>query len=354
MSVSPNDTDVVPLTDNKRCFSKLKRFGLIKLIGKCVLLVTVTGLVISNTVIIHNNSDSEKIIMLDEELGDLKTSYDVLMEELKDMKSQLAKASIDFNSHKIANDESFMAVNYTLDAVDHDLMEIELDLNETKVAVEWQQDFTTRELELVKVELGTIMYNASCDEIQAFGVRKNGYYHVQPSLDVMPFVVYCEFRGNKAVSILEHTQSQSGWTATPYEDDGCDERGCFVDEITYQATQYQIESLIYISQQCEQEITHTCSTNSLTGFAFWHDRNGNEIAYWHGDKHVNDTGCACFEDNSCEKLIDYEQDRECNCDDQRANLVDYGILSSRSQLPVMQLNYGGSKRPISFITYELG
>ena len=35
-------------------------------------------------------------------------------------------------------------------------------------------------------------------------------------------------------------------------------------------------------------------------------------------------------------------------------MTDNGILTSMSQLPVTQLNYGGSSRPISWIEYNLG
>ena len=61
-------------------------------------------------------------------------------------------------------------------------------------------------------------------------------------------------------------------TSTPGKEDGCEERGCFRDEISYNASVSQIEALMYISQQCEQTIKHTCKVNPLTGYAFWNDR----------------------------------------------------------------------------------
>ena len=94
--------------------------------------------------------------------------------------------------------------------------------------------------------------------------------------------------------------------------------------------------------------------NALTNYAFWNDRHGREIRYWNGDKDVSVTGCTCFETNSCEKAQDYDSDRECNCDDLRANLTDYGVLTSMTQLPITQLNYGGSSRSISWIEYSVG
>ena len=61
-------------------------------------------------------------------------------------------------------------------------------------------------------------------------------------------------------------------TSTPDKEDGCEERGCFSDEISYNASVTQIEALMYISQQCEQRVKHTCKVNPLTGYAFWNDR----------------------------------------------------------------------------------
>ena len=47
----------------------------------------------------------------------------------------------------------------------------------------------------------------------------------------------------------------------------------------------------------------------------------------------------------------------CNCDDRGVaggSRVDSGVLSSRSQLPVLSLNYGDSAQSRSWIQYSLG
>ena len=54
--------------------------------------------------------------------------------------------------------------------------------------------------------------------------------------------------------------------------------------------------------------------------------------YWHGDKGVNETGCACAEDKSCKSLDGTSV--ECNCDDEKTGLTDNNLLTSKSQLPV--------------------
>ena len=40
--------------------------------------------------------------------------------------------------------------------------------------------------------------------------------------------------------------------ATPNEDDGCGDPGCFSDEMQYSATKEQIEALMKISTECTQ------------------------------------------------------------------------------------------------------
>ena len=54
---------------------------------------------------------------------------------------------------------------------------------------------------------------------------------------------------------------------------------------------FQLEALMHISDSCEQEITHKCTGNALTNYAFWNDRHGREIKYWNGDKPETATGC---------------------------------------------------------------
>ena len=148
--------------------------------------------------------------------------------------------------------------------------------------------------------------------------------------------------------------SKNGITAKPNQPGGCDDRGCFVDQISYSATKDQLEALIYISEHCEQAIDHVCNTNPLSDVAFWVDRNGDEgddptnfslpksgfetkffhhktVEYWNGDKGLNETGCTCYETNSCEKQNGFDSDRKCNCDDKRPGMVDVGVLTSLDQ-----------------------
>ena len=43
--------------------------------------------------------------------------------------------------------------------------------------------------------------------------------------------------------------------------------------------------------------------NALTNYAWWNDRNGNQIKYWDGDYDLNKEGCACSKDKSCDRNV---------------------------------------------------
>ena len=59
----------------------------------------------------------------------------------------------------------------------------------------------------------------------------------------------------------------------------------------------QIEALISVSEFCEQRVENNCTTNQLTGFSWWLDRNGNQFQYWHGDGDESTLGNQVFNDS---------------------------------------------------------
>ena len=113
-------------------------------------------------------------------------------------------------------------------------------------------------------------------------------------------------------------------------------------------------ALIDISADCYQEITHNCSVNALTSFSWWVDRFGNNITYWSGDKTISSKGCECGDNGSCDTSHVEDRANICNCDARDNVNVDYGVLTSRDQLPVMELAYGDSEYRYSWIHYTLG
>jgi len=193
---------------------------------------------------------------------------------------------------------------------------------------------------------------ASCQELYDNGFRTDGIYWIQPSYDLVSFNVMCTFTDNVATTTLSHNVSNpSGFTSLPLSSDGCYERGCFEDVITYSASVKQMEALIQISDTCEQYIKHNCSFNSLTDFAYWTDRNGIEQEYWNGNRLDGTRGCACSETNSCDDF--HNKDNICNCDDRDNVNVDEGRITTKEHLPIIKLNYGDSAARSSWIHYTL-
>ena len=82
----------------------------------------------------------------------------------------------------------------------------------------------------------------SCQEYRDNGILLSGSYKIQPSTDVLPFDVECDFveKIGKTIISKEHSK-RSGFTSTPNALDGCVSEGCFVDEITYKASMEQIK-----------------------------------------------------------------------------------------------------------------
>ena len=60
--------------------------------------------------------------------------------------------------------------------------------------------------------------------------------------------------------------------------------------LSYDVAMDQIEALISVSEFCEQKVENNCTSNQLTGFSWWLDRNGNKFQYWHGDGDEDTSG----------------------------------------------------------------
>ena len=82
----------------------------------------------------------------------------------------------------------------------------------------------------------------SCQEYRDNGILLSDRYKIQPSTDVAPFEVECDFVGKigKTIITKEHSK-RSGFTSTPNSLDGCASDGCFVDQISYKASMEQIK-----------------------------------------------------------------------------------------------------------------
>jgi hypothetical protein len=199
-----------------------------------------------------------------------------------------------------------------------------------------------------------INYPASCQQLRDRGKSKSGEFMIQPSPDVEPFIVDCVFESSTGTTKIKHSHSQKlGYTSRPDSSNGCYHPGCFVDEITYEASINQIEALVEISTDCYQTIRHNCSVNALTDFSWWTGRDNRDHFYWHGDFDGSETGCACKFDDSCQS-VGSDTKNECNCDSRSIDMIDEGVLTSLAQLPVQKLHYGDSKQRFQWIQYTLG
>ena len=130
-------------------------------------------------------------------------------------------------------------------------------------------------------------------------------------------------------------------------------QGCYKEEITYFASMEQIVSLMDISADCFQDITHTCVHNTLTGYSWWMGRGGRNNKYWHGNGTVEE-GCACSIESNLNCTDAHGAHGLCNCDDRNEGDIDAGTLRGFDQLPVMGLYYGDSAFKTSFLHYNLG
>ena len=67
----------------------------------------------------------------------------------------------------------------------------------------------------------------------------------------------------------------------------------------------QIEALISVSEYCEQEVINNCTSNQLTGYAWWLDRSGDRYQYWHGEGNQTDLGSSSYFQISLSEIVDW-------------------------------------------------
>ena len=87
------------------------------------------------------------------------------------------------------------------------------DFNESLAEIETSQNDLNHALSQLTAEVSSLSANASCEEISKFNVTEDGYYMIQPSLELPPFKARCKFNKiiNKAYTILEPEHSQSNF-----------------------------------------------------------------------------------------------------------------------------------------------
>ena len=126
--------------------------------------------------------------------------------------------------------------------------------------------------------------------------------------------------------------------------DGYEEPGSYVKYITYNATGLtsvaQLAGLADVSDHCEQFIKYECYGALLfkDDECWWVSRDNEKMIFWGGAKPGDNKKCACgvTSPNSCA-----DPNYGCNCEMNDATWrEDGGLLTEKSQLPVMELRFG--------------
>ena len=121
---------------------------------------------------------------------------------------------------------------------------------------------------------------------------------------------------------------------------GFHEPGSYVRNVTYTGLdQLQLGRLTASSAFCEQFIKYECQHTILLYngdmYGWWVSRHGRKMTYWGGVDSVP-YKCACGLNNSCA-----DASYGCNCDiNDYEQREDSGLLTKKSDLPVMQLRFG--------------
>ena len=150
-----------------------------------------------------------------------------------------------------------------------------------------------------------------------------------------PFSVYCDMNDKNGigVTVISHDSENRNRVK------GFESPGSYSRDIHYTgASLSQLASLTIVSLRCEQFIKYECR-NSVVWFdnphGWWVSRDSAKMAYW-GGASPGSGKCACGMTNSC-----VNPSYGCNCD--KNDFVwreDSGLLTDKTNLPVIQLRFG--------------
>ena len=203
-------------------------------------------------------------------------------------------------------------------------------------------------------ELSKLNVVRTCEEMADYGVNQSNFYLVDPDgplLGEEPIRVYCDFSEGSVSTIISHDSE------VKIEVGHCTDPGCYSRQITYDAPKEQIQSLIELSNTCNQQIKYDCFLSPLQiegiDFGFWRDKNGDDQIYW-TDSHFGEHVCSChYSEEGC-----FDQEtlgNTCNCDSNKpSELSDVGIITNSSALPIMELRFGGLEFDAQSAFHTLG
>lgn len=169
-----------------------------------------------------------------------------------------------------------------------------------------------------------------------------------------PFTVYCDMTDKNGVGVTVVSHDSEARTLV----DGYDAAGTYERHVHYIASGLtsvgQLAGLPIASAHCEQFIKYECRHSIIfrngDKFGWWISRHAEDMTYWGGATPADNYKCACGLTNSC-----LDPSYGCNCD---ANVdewqEDSGILTEKSDLPVLQLRFGDTGSSIEKGYHTLG
>ena len=99
--------------------------------------------------------------------------------------------------------------------------------------------------------------------------------------------VECRFDFGGGLTVIYPTDHpEGGFTFPENENQRCLEANCFKKQIEYGPSKDQIRSLIALSSNCTQKVTHNCNFNGLSDLSSWIGLNGTINSYWHGNRNT--------------------------------------------------------------------
>ena len=182
----------------------------------------------------------------------------------------------------------------------------------------------------------------SCSEVKKYISSVSGNYVIDPDGEggLAPFTVFCDMTDKSRVGVTVISHDSESRTHV----NGCEDHGCYSRDIHYTgASLSQLASLTRVSSQCEQFIKYECYNSvifEMGGRAWWVSRDSAKMKYW-GGASPGSGKCACGMTNSCA-----DSSKVCNCDkNDNVWLLDSGLLTDKTKLPVKQLRFGDVTSP---------
>lgn len=177
-------------------------------------------------------------------------------------------------------------------------------------------------------KIQTDRYPRTCADVVGQN-RTSGFYILSPEPNYLrPVAVYCLFNGSEAVTIINHDSEDETRVGS------CEEKKCYVKNVSYDIPMNHIRSIVRQSQNCRQKVKYRCHGAVLSsGHGVWTTHDNIDID-WTEQKYG--ATCPCSIDKSCVKPA-----QTCNCDNN--GLVwtsDEGYITDRKVLPVIKLKFG--------------